>query len=231
MKRRGERWTAPQLAPFSGIFQDGGPVFSADGQKLFFYSKRPRDRSEIAREDSDIWYIERTEAGWSEPVNPGPPLNTSRGEYPGKLGSAGTFHFTVETETGDYDLFRATFRDGLFSEVQTLGSPINTPNSLESDPQTALDGRYMLFTSFRRSGEDDLAIYASFKNDDGSWSEPLRLGESINEGGARFPGLSPDGNLLFFTSLRSGEEEFYWVDASFIDELRAEAPDAREVTN
>jgi len=161
MKRRGKVWTPPQLAPFSGAYQDGGPVFSADGRKLFFYSKRPRDGSGEAREDSDIWYVERTDDGWSEPVNPRPPLNTARGEYPGKL-DGGNFYFTVKIEPGDYDLFRATFRDGVFSDVRTLGPPINTPGSLESDPQTALDGSYLLFTSFRRTGKDDLGIYVSF---------------------------------------------------------------------
>jgi hypothetical protein len=230
MKRQGERWTAPQLAPFSGAFQEGGPVFSADGNKLFFYSKRPRTGSGEAREDNDIWYVERTADGWSEPVNPGPPLNTSRGEYPGKLDAGGTFHFTVKIE-GNYDLFRATYRDGVFSDVRTLGPPINTPGSLESDPQTALDGSYLLFTSFRRTGKDDIGIYVSFKDDDGSWSPPKSMGDSINEGGARFPGLSSDGTLLFFTSLRSGEEEFYWVDATIIDDLRVKTPNVKEDTN
>jgi Tol biopolymer transport system component len=223
MRRRKGLWTPPQLAPFSGQYQDGGPVFSADGSKLFFYSKRPRDDGGEAREDSDIWYLERTEKGWSEPVNPGPPLNTSRGEYPGKLEVDGTIHITVKLASGNYDLFRSTLRDGAFSEPTTLGAPINTPGSFESDPQIVLDGKALMFTSFRRTGEDDLGIYLSFKRDDGRWSQPRSVGDTINEGGARFPGLSPDGSLLFFTSLRSGNEEYYWVDASVLDDLEPAA--------
>ena len=70
-----------------------------------------------------------------------------------------------------------------------------------------------------------------YKDEDGSWSAPKSVSDSINEGGARFPGLSSDGTLLFFTSLRTGEEEYYWVDASIIDDLRAEAPNTKEDTN
>lgn len=143
-------------------------MFSADGNKLFFYSERPRDGSDQPCEDSDIWYVERTEDGWSDPINPGPPLNSQLGEYPGKLESNGTFHLTVKIDD-NYDLFRSTFRDGMFSEPTTLSPPVNTPGSFESDPQLVLDGRALLFTSFRRTGE------------------------AINEGGARFPGISRTG--------------------------------------
>ena len=91
-----------------------------------------------------------------------------------------------------------------------------------------LDGKALMFTSFRRTGEDDLGIYLSFKHDDGRWSPPRSVGDTINEGGARFPGLSPDGSLLFFTSLRSGNEEYYWVDASVLDDLEPAARPATE---
>ena len=41
MKQEGDRWTAPQVAPFSGKYRDGEPHFSHDGNKLLFRSTRP----------------------------------------------------------------------------------------------------------------------------------------------------------------------------------------------
>ena len=34
-------WTKPQVAPFSGKYIDGNPVFFPDGKKLYFNSLRP----------------------------------------------------------------------------------------------------------------------------------------------------------------------------------------------
>jgi hypothetical protein len=41
MKQEGNRWTAPQVASFSGKYRDGEPHFSYDGNKLLFRSNRP----------------------------------------------------------------------------------------------------------------------------------------------------------------------------------------------
>ena len=86
MRRRGERWTPPQLAPFSGTYQDGGPVFSADGRKLFFYSKRPRDGSGDARDDNDIWYVERIRDRLERAHQPGATAQHAPRRVPRKAG-------------------------------------------------------------------------------------------------------------------------------------------------
>lgn len=35
-------WDGPEVAPFSGLHADADPLFSDDGQRLYFISKRPR---------------------------------------------------------------------------------------------------------------------------------------------------------------------------------------------
>jgi Tol biopolymer transport system component len=37
------------------------------------------------------------------------------------------------------------------------------------------------------------------------------------------PVVSPDGRYLFFNSNRAGNDDNYWVEASFIEDLRREA--------
>jgi hypothetical protein len=42
-------WTSPEAASFSGRWVDGGPAFSPDGQRLYFFSKRPHEVPGIRR--------------------------------------------------------------------------------------------------------------------------------------------------------------------------------------
>jgi hypothetical protein len=64
------RWTRPAIAPFSGTYSDGGPCFTRDGKRLYFYSERPLPGAPGVLKD-DLWYVERTGVGWSEPRNVG----------------------------------------------------------------------------------------------------------------------------------------------------------------
>ena len=73
-------WKGPEVAPFSGVHADADPVFSEDGQRVYFISKRPRDAAQAAN-DFDIWSVEKTQAGWGEPVNLGAPINTPDDEF------------------------------------------------------------------------------------------------------------------------------------------------------
>jgi hypothetical protein len=70
-------------------------------------------------------------------------------------------------------------------------------------------------------GKDDL--YVSFRLGDGSWGEPVNLGEGVNsEESENRPCMTWDGNYFFFTSNRSGDRDIYWVDATIIDRLKTE---------
>ena len=73
IKYENGRWTQPKVARFSGKHRDGGPAFSPDGDRIFFYSRRPLDEDSEAMHDNDIWFVERTEDGWS----PGPQVPRS----------------------------------------------------------------------------------------------------------------------------------------------------------
>lgn len=72
---RNGKWQMPAVASFSGQYADYDPFVTADGTKLFFVSDRPAPGRE--RRDFDIWYVEKTAGGWSEPKNIGPPVNTA----------------------------------------------------------------------------------------------------------------------------------------------------------
>jgi hypothetical protein len=88
--------------------------------------------------------------------------------------------------------------------------------------------------------------YIVFRSEDDTWSEPINMGDEINtpRGGEWSPYVSPDGKYFFFMSSRrrapgtypaqltydflvevyegpqNGNANIYWVDASFIEDLR-----------
>ncbi|NLR92868.1 OmpA family protein [Flammeovirga agarivorans] len=110
-------------------------------------------------------------------------------------------------------------RDGTWSAVNVFQYPINTPY-YESGLSLSLDGDVAFFTSdrpgavgeynpnypedglyFHGAGEFNTDIYVSVKNDDGSWGEPVNLGEVINTPFAeKNPYLHPDKETLYFCS-------------------------------
>lgn len=56
-------WSTPETAFFSGTFSDVDITISPDGKKLFFASDRP----DPEKENMDIYYLEKTSNGWSQP--------------------------------------------------------------------------------------------------------------------------------------------------------------------
>jgi Tol biopolymer transport system component len=194
------RWTQPGIAPFSGQFRDSDPYVTADGRQFFFISDRPVDG--LAKADMDIWIMERTPQGWSEPHNPGAPLNSAQSEWHPTMTKRGTLYFG-SSRPGGYgltDLYRATSGGGEW-HVENLGAPVNT-TGYEYEPLIAADESVLIFMAYRPDahGSSDLYISRSAGN---SWTAPVNLGPSVNstelEFGANF---SPDGKYLFFTSTR-----------------------------
>lgn len=95
------------------------------------------------------------------------------------------------------DIYVSELVDGRWSMPQAIKGSVNT-NSWESQPCVSSDGKELYFVS-RRNGNAD--IYCSFRNADGTWSEPQNLGAPINTKGTEMaPFLHPDGRTLYFSS-------------------------------
>lgn len=75
------------------VYQTKDIAISPDGNEIYFLSDRPgADGS--GKESQDIWVMARTENGWSEPYNLGPPVNSSLPEIYPSMTSEGTIYFT-----------------------------------------------------------------------------------------------------------------------------------------
>ena len=64
-KKINGKWTAPEVASFSGQYNDEEPAFSPDGTKLYFSSNRPISGTE--KKDYDIWFIKKENGIWTDP--------------------------------------------------------------------------------------------------------------------------------------------------------------------
>jgi Tol biopolymer transport system component len=196
------RWAAPEVVPFSGQYSDADPFITADGSRFYFISNRPAPGK--SKPDLDIWVIEKTGAGWSEPKNPGPPLNSSGSEWYPTVAANGTIYFGSDREGGKgrTDIYRCRLVDGKYGAAENLGDVINTQFN-EFEPLIAPDESFLIFMAGGRAdGRGGFDLYISY-NRNGTWTKPANLGDKINSSGNEYsPTISPDRKYFFWTSTR-----------------------------
>lgn len=246
LKRINEIWSEPKVASFSGNYSDLEPAISPDGSKLFFVSNRPI-KDGAGPKDFDIWYSERTDSGWSVPINPGLPLNTEANEFYPSITKNGKVYFCVRNKMtiGGEDIFYSQFGNGKFSNPVNLDDPINTRRD-EFNAFISPNDDYLIYTTTGYGdGEGGGDLWISFKDNNEIWSSPKNLGGKINSSFLEFcPGISPDGKYLFFTSNRGNQNKFseiklkyqqivkdlnstlngnhniYWIKADFLENMK-----------
>ncbi len=203
-KKTSEGWSTPQVAPFSGTYSDLEPHFSPDGSRLYFASNRPLAESGEPK-DFDIWYVDRLDTGWSDPVNIGSPINTEANEFYPSITNSGTLYWCAIRKDnlgiGGEDIYYSIREDGQYKMVQALSDSINTPGD-EFNAYVARDESYIIFTSSgwgNGYGKGDLWI--SFKHPNGYWTRTINMGKKVNSSGFEYcPFVSDCGQYLFFTS-------------------------------
>jgi Periplasmic component of the Tol biopolymer transport system len=196
------RWSTPEVAPFSGQYSDADPFITSDGSRLYFISNRPVVGKSTP--DLDIWVMEKTAAGWSEPKNVGAPINSSGSEWYPTVAASGTIYFGSDREGGKgrTDIYRSRFVNGKYTEAENLGDAINTQAN-EFEPLIAPDESFLIIMAGGRSdARGGWDLYISY-NRNGMWTKPANLGDKINSSGNEYsPIISPDSKYFFWTSTR-----------------------------
>jgi Tol biopolymer transport system component len=224
-QRDGDGWAERETLPFSGSAADVDPYFSADGERLYFSSNRPRDANDRAA-DSDIWWVERTTDGeWGEPKQVEGVNSPDMDEYYTSISSSGAFFFSVFPDHGSPgDIFRADLVEGGYGTPVRVGGGVSTEHN-EHDPFIAPDESYLIFTSNRPLGFGRGDLWVVFRESDGGWTEAVNMGSRINTDAYEYCAmLSPDQKTLFFTRNSGGNGDIYQVDAAVLEELRAQVP-------
>ena len=196
-------------------------------------------------EYTDNWIVERTETGWGEPKNLGPPFNSEKNDLYPTLSRTGDLYFASDRD-GGWDTYISKYENGEYTKPQKLSNAINSEFG-DWDACLAPDESYIVFNM----GDGDVPpeYHVSFRNEDDEWSKAIKFDERINipNDNGYAMSLSPDGKYLFFmsilpirlselysgpttyqeilntaTSHENGNSNIYWIDAKIIDEFRPE---------
>ena len=220
------QWTPLERAPFSTAI-DESPAFSANGQTVYFASRRPRGqpstsaiRSVNSGDESDnLWAVTRTENGWGTPK----PLRVNRSRARGdswpvaselhpSIATDGSLWFwTQRDRKSSPDLYRAAPMGDDFAAPVMLPSPVNTPRA-EASPAIGSDGAVVFQAFGRRGGAGGEDLFVSWPTRDG-WTDPVPL--PVNTASNEYmPTFSSDREVLFFASdraLSDGTTAVYYV--------------------
>ncbi|MDW3196106.1 MAG: hypothetical protein R8G66_27285 [Cytophagales bacterium] len=211
------KWTEPEVILAHEAFGYNDPMLSVDEDKLYFISTQTETDNPG---DYDIWYVERAGESWSSPINAGPMINTEKSnEYYISFTESGAMYFAsnkaAPSDRGnDFDIYKSEFKNGKFQKARKM--PFNS-EYYEGDVFVAPDESYVIFSGENPAGLGRGDLYITFQNN-GEWTNPVNMGEPINDLGHQFcPFVTYDGKYLFFSSNR----DIYWVDAAIIENYRA----------
>ena len=195
--------------------EDACPALSPDGLTLFFHSHRLGGFGE-----ADIWWATResADAPFGEPVNLGPPVNTTDAECDSELSSDGLILLWATEDA----LWMATRK--------SLSDPFGNRSRLDlgvrgddRSPELSNDGLTLLFCSDRPGGQGSYDLWMSTrKSVSDPFGEPVNLGPPVNTSAEeRFPALSSDGLTLVLESDRpcgQGNHDFWMSTRRSLDD-------------
>lgn len=202
------KWHTPQVAPFSGMYQDMEPFLTADGLNLYFVSNRPIVPRTIKSKDFDIWVVKRKDANsaWSLPENIGSPVNTAEDEFYPTVSQFNNLCFTRDGagSKGKDDIFYCKWKDGKYAEPVSMNDSINS-DGYEFNAFLANDESFIMYTCYNKkggSGSGDL--YISYKRTNNEWGNGENLGPEINSAQMDYcPYVNEKSGMMYFTSKRS----------------------------
>ena len=188
-------WMQPEVAPFSGEYNDQDPCFSPDGQRLFFASNRPVEGDGPSKLGLRLFFMEREGTNWGSPQSVGEVINQGNSQFLPSVAADGTLYFTATYPDGEgyWDIYRSRLVNKSYQPPESLGTNING-SGYEGVNFIAPDQSYLLL------GRDG-ATYYSLRQDDGTWTDPKNLSNDLainnNAWGVT---LSPDGKFIFIAT-------------------------------
>jgi len=185
-------------------YPDYGPVFTPDGKKMYFTSRRAGGSSKEVDDDlhffEDIYVASRDSAGhWGE-VKMVKELSTPGHESVLSISEDGRSMIISKGE-GNGDLYMSQ-REllGKWSEPVSMGKNINT-SSMEAGAFITGNGKKLYFASDRSGGFGGLDIYLSEKRSNGKWGAAVNLGPKVNTiFDEDSPVITKEGDKIYFSS-------------------------------
>lgn len=201
-------WLKPERAPFCGDYAEGEPNFSPVGDFVLYGRLL---KSADGSDDPRIIISERKENGW------GKPRELVHGMFSSITNDGVIYYTDVSRGYSNGKICRARFKGENDPKPEILSGKINSTGQ-DAHPFVTPEGDMLIFDSNRAGGYGDNDLYISFRRDDGGWGDPVNMGPVVNtDKYDAIPYLSYDRKYLFFFR----DKDIYWVDAGFIENLRA----------
>jgi hypothetical protein len=212
------------------------PTISPDGKSLIYQSNRNGKKFEGYYR---LWESKKDSNGWWTTPKPLETINAkaAKGDiiggpmyaYDGKT----LYYFAKIAGSQAEDIYYSTKNGETWSEPMPVKGAVNT-GDYEGFPSISPDGQRLYFMRKSASGETATAstgaegtpakkepkgkpstykLMVSKLQDDGSWGTAEELPAPINQGGEKYPHIGPDGQTLYFSSLRGGgspERTYDW---------------------
>lgn len=190
-------------------YVEQSPLISPDGKKLYFSRQFHPENVGGINDEEDIWVSELNEetGEWMLAKNVGPPLNNPGPNFISSIslidgqeilllgnryGKKGRMYSGVSQSIREGDRFSDPI--GIDIENEYNYSP-------HADFFLTSDGKTIIISAEREDTYGARDLYVTFKRGDGSWTEPLNLGESINTTGEdESPFMAKDRKTLFFST-------------------------------
>jgi hypothetical protein len=150
-----------------------------------------------------MYFIKKSETGWTEPKYITQSIHASATRD-------GIVYLNSGREIKPYPCFK---------KIVDLSEafPFDAGHSVISP-----DGSYLLFDNGKLPRHGDCRLFVCFKKIDGSWTDPVSLGQYIEQH-AFCAWIASDGNYIFFHSLDNPKGNIYWVSTEIIEILRRKA--------
>ncbi len=202
---------------------------SPDGQTLYFMGPHPSKGGDV---DLNIWASQKKNGKWETAKKLPAPLNSRSHEVYSSVVADGSLYYTT------YPAGDGASRAGLYRAQAKESGGFEAPEPVAlaggeavGDTFVAPDESYLIFSSSRQDGFGQGDLYISFRTDDGSWGEPINMGQEVNTGRLDYcPFVTPDGKYFFFSRRTSEpadggwpkvtEGDVYWMSADIIERLR-----------
>ncbi len=187
-------------------FDEYAPVVTADGLQIFFTSRRPYTEKEIKKEKASKEKIyTSSRKSDKEEWEPAVPLDESVNQIVRNVSDIAVTNdgqrlLVYFDDEGNGEIYESELKGKNWSEPKPLDFPINTEYH-ESSASYAPDGKTLYFVSNRKGGVGGRDIWMSTRAQNGKWTTPINIGETINtpddEEGVF---IHPDGKTMFFSS-------------------------------
>ncbi|MEP7042498.1 MAG: hypothetical protein ABI843_05520 [Dokdonella sp.] len=200
-------WSAPSAVSFDTPDKEFDPAFSADGERVYFFSNRAGGFG-----GDDIWSVpfDPASARFGVASNLGAAVNSAGDEWAPTESPDGRqllFATNGRGGRGRHDLFVSTLRKGVWQAARPLGGEVNSAED-DFDAAFIAGGRAIVFARSTDVDKAPIALWSAVRQGD-RYVRATRLDDRINvaDGWVLGPSIDPSRpDILLFSGLRAGSQ-------------------------